>query len=127
MFIDGFAGLWARSLAAVVVALVTHLSAVAAAAADATARFRFDRTETLLSRDIRPQRMQLELTLDPAAPDFAGQGLLTVQVLRTAPMIELHAQQLDRGTATLLTGRRERELQVQPDAARSTWRLVPVD
>ncbi|MFN0186380.1 MAG: M1 family metallopeptidase, partial [Aquabacterium sp.] len=38
-----------------------------------------------------------------------------------------HAQQLDRGTATLLTGRRERELQVQPDAARSTWRLVPVD
>ena len=112
------------SLVALLALLVTPL---ASAAPDTTPRFRFDRTDTVLSRDLRPERLQLSFVLDPAAPQFSGEGLLSLRALKAAPMIELHAQQLEAGTAALITPQGERALHVRPDETRSTWRLVPAD
>ena len=100
--------------------LALLVTSPANAAADATPRFRFDRTDTVLSRDLRPERLQLSFVVDPAAPQFSGEGLLSLRALTPVPMIELHAQQLEAGTAGLITPQGERALHVRPDEARST-------
>lgn len=107
--------------------LALCLSLPANAAPDVTARFRFDRTDTVLSRDVRPERLQLGFVLDPALPWFSGEGTMSLHVLKPVPMIELHAEQLDNGTAALITPQGDRPLHVRLDEARSTWRLLPVD
>lgn len=111
----------------------------------AQARFEFERTETRLSKAVRPERMQLQLDLDPELPGFSGEGTLHLRVRERVSMIELHAHKLQSTEAVLLQGaqagpgahgghggqgaqgQRGRPLRVAVDAERQTWRLEPVD
>jgi aminopeptidase N len=110
------------AFAIAILACAASLEAIAAAP-----RFRFDRTATLLSRDVRPERMELAFALDPDSPTFAGEGQLTLRTSKAVSMIELHADRLEAGAVALITAVGTRELRVEADASRSTWRLTPTD
>ena len=100
----------------------------AAAAVAAPERFDFDRTPGRLPKDARPLKYRLEFDLDPAQDGFAGTAAIDVDLRRPMPTLLLHAHELQAGAASVqgADGRR-RELRIEPDAATSTWRLVPAD
>lgn len=120
-------------LAAIGLALVLTLLAGrplhAAAAATGNAGFDFDAVPGLLSKQVVPQHYALSLRLDPASSRFSGEVRIDLRVRSDVRDILLHADQLDAGHAELLDpkGGRPRDLDIRPDAATRTWRLVPAD
>lgn len=100
----------------------------APAPAPAPERFRYETTPSVLDKAVRPLHYRLVLELDPARDDFRGEVTLTLQLRQALPSIELHAHELT-ALAVQLHGPRGalREMAVQPDAERQTWRLVPRD
>jgi aminopeptidase N len=96
-------------------------------------RFRYETTPSVLDKAVRPLHYRLTLELDPARDDFQGEVTITLQLRQARPLIELHAHELTALAVHLhdpsgSRGQRgQREMAVQPDAERQTWRLVPRD
>lgn len=97
--------------------------AVGPRAAEALQRFRFDHTPSVLDKAVRPRHYRLTLDLDPAREDFEGEVTLTLALRQARAQLELHAHELLPQDAWLHGPRGRRALEVQPDAARQTWRL----
>jgi len=100
-------------------------------AASAQPRFDLRSTATVLPTTVMPSHVQLTLDLDPALDTFKGDVTIQLQARQRVAEIEVHAKDLQAAEAQLQDGARgrtrTRPLQVQVDAARGTWRLVPAD
>jgi aminopeptidase N len=105
------------------------LACGAARAAGLQARFDFDATPGLLSKQVVPVRYALELDVDPARDAFSGTVRIALRVRTPVPAIVLHAHGLQAESARLggADNARARVLDVRPDDATQTWRLVPAD
>ena len=97
------------------------------ATATAGDRFDFDRTPGQLPKAVRPLQQSLTLDVDPDRDSFSGRTAITLQVRQPVDAIVLHAHQLQATRSVLLQGRQARALNVLPDPATQTWRLVPAD
>lgn len=91
--------------------------------AQAQPRFNFDATPGRLLKSVVPERCELTLTLDPEAPHFSGQAVLTLRVRQPVSFIVLHSSELKATRAQL----GERLLVVTPDEQTQTWTLTPTD
>jgi aminopeptidase N len=118
----------AMAAATVLTPLGAQAQPVAATPVPAAERFDFDRTPGRLPKEAQPSLYRLHFELDPAREDFGGRGTIGVRLRQAMPALLLHADKLTAGAASIqdAAGRR-RPLRVEPDAATSTWRLVPAD
>jgi len=91
------------------------------------ARFRFDATPGLLSKEVVPSHYGLTLDLDPQRDTFGGQAVITLAVGKPMPSLVLHAHELAPVSALLTGAGSPRPLTVTPDPRTQTWRLVPAD
>ena len=100
-------------------------------AASSQPRFDLRSTVTRLPTTVLPSHVQLALDLDPALDTFKGEVTVQLQARQRVAEIEIHAKDLQAEVAQLQVGAhgqtRTRSLQVQVDAARSTWHLLPAD
>ncbi len=92
------------------------------------ARFEFDATAGILSKDVVPSRYALSWDLDPASDAFVGTAKISLRIRQLVPAIVVHAHQLNAVRVALQVGDGTlRVLHVQPDTTRQTWRLTPAD
>ena len=100
-------------------------------AASSQPRFDLRSTATRLPTTVLPSHVQLALDLDPALDTFKGEVTVLLRASQRVAEIEIHAKDLQAEVAQLQVGAhgqtRTRSLQVQVDAARSTWHLLPAD
>lgn len=100
---------------------------LATVAAAAQPRFDFDTTPGRLSKEVRPTRVALELTLDPQRTDFSGRARIRLEIRRPQDALVLHAHRLKPRRTLLKSGERSIELDCRLDEPTQTWRLTPVD
>ncbi|HSV69987.1 MAG TPA: M1 family metallopeptidase [Methylibium sp.] len=100
---------------------------LAPAWANGQARYDFDTTATLLSKQVRPERVRLRLELDPRAERFAGEATIRLRVATPQPSLTLHAGDLEAEAVQLESNGRRRELAVEREADRGVWVLTPTD
>jgi aminopeptidase N len=104
-------------------ALITSL-------AGAQARFDFNSTPGLLSKDIRPTHYRLHFDLDPASDGFSGHTTIALKIQRATPDITIHADNLEASEVNLAletSAQSTRALRVEKNPSTQTWRLVPQD
>ncbi len=99
------------------------------AAAISQARFAFDDTRSVLSKNVVPSHYTLAFEVDPASEHFTGQAEIRLTVRRPVAQIVLHARNLEAkpGAVVLHGGARPRAMRVQADAKAALWTLKPVD
>ena len=84
--------------------------------AAAQARFDFEATPGLLSKDVVPSHYALTLDLDPQRDGFSGQAIITVQVRKPVPAVVLHAHELQALSSELVDAAgATRALAIVPD------------
>ncbi|WP_052736498.1 M1 family metallopeptidase [Aquincola tertiaricarbonis] len=103
------------------------LALLPATTAVAQPRFDFAATPGRLSKQVVPTHYQLLIDADPARDGFQGEVTIRVDVRQRTDAIVLNAHQLQATGAMLHDASGLRPLDVVPDEARQTWRLVPQD
>ena len=96
-------------------------------AAQAQARFDFDRAPGFLPKTVVPTHQLIELDLDPNKDDFAGVTTVTLRVREPVQRITLHAFELRASDARIEGSSGTRTLTVEPDPEHQTWNLRPSD